>query len=600
MSSTNDKGKGISRRNFIKGTGAGALALGTGSMLLKGLAKAAEKNTDAKSVSPNLAKTSQKKGPYNMVFITTDQERYFSEFPKGTDFKGRNRLKNMGTSFEKHYTCANMCTSSRSVIYTGQHIPHTGMFDNTNCPWQPDMSTDIQTTGDMMKRAGYYTAYKGKVHLSRKVEPDGSGKMMDHAMEPYGFSDFNTQGDDYGHEHGGYKNDHFFAAEAVKWLRGKGAELSKDKKPWFLTVNLINPHDVMYFNTDLPGAHEQDNGKIAGEVLRKPQHKVYDRTYEAPLPDNLFQPMIEKGRPRAHYEYTRGWNCLLGKIPDKTGNWQRYRDYYFNCLKDADDQLVMVLDELENQGMLDNTIIVFTSDHGEMAGNHGLRGKGPFSYEENIHLPLYIVHPEHMGGRKCQAVTSHLDLAPTFCALAGIDKVRLDEITRDLAGRDLTELLDEPEKAGPNALREGALYCFNMFMTVDSDFMARTVELLGSGKNKDDLRKSGIKPDLSKRGAMRTVFDGRYKFTRYFSPMQHNLPQTLDELFEYNDVELYDLKNDPDEMHNLVLEVQRNKALILNMNTKLNKLISHEIGEDVGQELPKISGVDWAVTDFGH
>jgi len=54
-----------------------------------------------------------------------------------------------------------------------------------------------------------------------------------------------------------------------------------------------------------------------------------------------------------------------------------------------------------------------------------------------------------------------------------------------------------------------------------------------------------------KRGAMRTLFDGRYKFTRYFSPMQHNLPRTLNELFEYNDVELYDLKNDPNEMHNL-------------------------------------------------
>jgi len=99
---------------------------------------------------------------------------------------------------------------------------------------------------------------------------------------------------------------------------------------------------------------------------------------------------------------------------------------------------------------------------------------------------------------------------------------------------------------------------------------------------------------------MRTLFDGRYKFTRYFSPMQHNLPRTLNELFEYNDVELYDLKNDPNEMHNLALKVQRNKALILSMNTQLNKLISHEIGEDVGQELPDISGVDWAVTDFGH
>ena len=261
---------------------------------------------------------------------------------------------------------------------------------------------------------------------------------------------------------------------------------------------------------------------------------------------------------------------------------------------------IMVLDELRDLGMLDNTIIVFTSDHGEMAGNHGLRGKGPFAYEENIHIPLYIVHPEYIGGRKCEAVTSHLDIAPTHVALTGMGESKRKEITKDLAGKDLTKLLKAPEEVGPNAIRAGALYCFNMLATVDSDFMVKAVESHDSSKTKTGLKRSGIRPDLSKRGAMRTVFDGRYKFTRYFSPMQHNIPQTLDELFRYNDVELYDLKNDPNEMHNLAADVQGNKDLILTMNTKLSTLISDEIGEDVGQELPHFPSVDWTITDFGH
>ncbi len=194
--------------------------------------------------------------PYNIMLIVTDQERYFEDFPEGTDFSGRNRLKAAGTSFEKHYTCANMCTSSRSVMYTGQHIPHTGMFDNTGLPWQPNLSTNITTVGDLMRAAGYYTAYKGKVHMNSTIEDGKSDLLQTDAMEAYGFSDYNATGDDFGHEHGGYTHDIPFTADALRWLRTTGADLNATNQPWFLAVNMINPHDIMYFNTDLPGVTE--------------------------------------------------------------------------------------------------------------------------------------------------------------------------------------------------------------------------------------------------------------------------------------------------------------------------------------------------------
>ena len=105
-----------------------------------------------------------------------------------------------------------------------------------------------------------------------------------------------------------------------------------------------------------------------------------------------------------------------------------------------------------------------------------------------------------------------------------------------------------------------------------------------------------MRPDLTKRGAIRSVFDGRYQFSRYFSPKQHNQPATLDALFKLNDVELFDLEKDPLERNNLALEQDRHRDLLEAMNAKLNALIEREVGEDVGQMLP--GGIDggWVAT----
>jgi arylsulfatase A-like enzyme len=78
------------------------------------------------------------------------------------------KLRARGVVFENHQIASCVCTPSRAVIYTGQHIQNNGMFDNTNFPWQNDLSTDIPTVGDMLRSQGYYTAYKGKWHLSEE------------------------------------------------------------------------------------------------------------------------------------------------------------------------------------------------------------------------------------------------------------------------------------------------------------------------------------------------------------------------------------------------------------------------------------------------
>jgi arylsulfatase len=111
-------------------------------------------------------------GPFNILFILVDQERHFrpGELPIGFTLPAHERLRKAGTSFTNHRINSCVCTPSRSVIYTGQHIQQTTMFDNTNFPWIQSLSPEMPTIGDLLRQAGYYTAYKGKWHLTKEFE----------------------------------------------------------------------------------------------------------------------------------------------------------------------------------------------------------------------------------------------------------------------------------------------------------------------------------------------------------------------------------------------------------------------------------------------
>ncbi|MEM7031990.1 MAG: sulfatase-like hydrolase/transferase [Chloroflexota bacterium] len=84
--------------------------------------------------------------PYNILFILTDQERQFKQYPANVERPGLEKLQKMGVTFKNHQISSAICSPSRSTIYTGQHIVHTGVFDNVNFPWQRDLSTKIPTT----------------------------------------------------------------------------------------------------------------------------------------------------------------------------------------------------------------------------------------------------------------------------------------------------------------------------------------------------------------------------------------------------------------------------------------------------------------------
>ncbi|MCE9657530.1 MAG: sulfatase-like hydrolase/transferase [Burkholderiales bacterium] len=541
-------------------------------------------------------------GPPNILFLLTDQERFFrpGELPAGFSLPAHERLLRRGTSFVNHRINSCVCTSSRSVIYTGQHIQRTGMFDNTNFPWIQSMSPEVPTLGSMLRDAGYYSAYKGKWHLTKEFETVNKlgtpTKIFTQEMEAYGFSDYFGVGDIIAHDRGGYLHDSVITSMGVSWLRGKGRDLAAAGKPWFLAVNLVNPHDVMFYDTDAPGSPVRNHGGLT-HLARDPADPLYAKQWAFELPRSHNQAIDAPGRPPAHRDFLRSHDAFIGEIPDEVARWRRRHNYYLNCLRDVDRNIATVLAELDASGLADRTIVVLTADHGDMDGAHKLHAKGAVAYREQINVPLIVVDPSQAGGKQCRAVTSHVDLAPTLLSLAGVKPSgNASAAAKALPGKDFSALLRAPERAEPAAVRAGALYCYNMLAYLDGDFLYKAVAHLQKGGKPADLKAAGIVPDLMKRGAVRSVFDGRYTFSRYFSPKQHNRPATLEDLRRLNDLELFDTRTDPGEMVNLAAQPGRNDALLLAMNEKLNRLIDAEVGEDRGQMLPGGIEAGWEVT----
>jgi arylsulfatase A-like enzyme len=355
-----------------------------------------------------------------------------------------------------------------------------------------------------------------------------------------------------------------------------------------MAVNLVNPHDVMYVNSD---ASELVQSKSAAYPIdRPPQNEIYLAEWDVPLPPTRSQALDAPGRPRAHYNYQATQDILLGQWPNEDRRWRILQNYYFNCIRDCDSHLVRLLEEVKANGLGDSTIVVFTADHAELGGAHQMRGKGANAYKEQQHLPLMIVHPAYPGGRTTKAVSSQIDLAPTLLALTGkpFDAVALART--GLPGRDLSIVLSAPGQAATNTVRPAALYNYNMFSYLDAKWFAPLIKVVVS--NEPLLEKLEkivrMQPDFNNRGAIRSVFDGHYRFSRYFSPIHFNRPTTYEALVANNDLEVYDMQEDPEETRNLALDGAAKGDLIMSLNDKLNARIDEEVGDDDGRFLALI------------
>jgi arylsulfatase len=515
------------------------------------------------------------RGRFNILLIVTDQQTAYRDIPSVIPLPHQERLRAEGVEFENFYVNTAPCGPSRSVMYTGQHTQKTRVVANPNSRPFPEMSPDIPTIGDMLRAFGYSTHYKGKWHLS--LLGDQSERSLarcghERSLEPYGFSDYNLDHDPHGLTWTGFRDDPVTVAEAA----GLIAQLSQrraDDPPWFLAVNLVNPHDIMFF--DATGRQEETRllrGMIA-PLQAAPHHPLYQQEWDAPLPVNFADDLGDK--PRAHREAMRSLDAIYGLLPrDDEAAWRRRRNYYFNCLRDVDAHLGAVLGALEAGGQADRTIVVFTSDHGELGGAHGLRQKGNQIYKENLGVPFVVRHPDVAGGRTTPALGSAVDLAPTILALAGKTDLAA---WPDLVGVDLAPALAAPDLTTERDQR-GVLLSYGAVYGWDVD---HTIAMLTAASRGESYP---VPPSRENRALLRGIHAGRYKFARYFAPADHHLPETWSDLIGRNDIELYDLEADQQELRNLAARPETLEGLILALNSKLNALIKAEIGVDDGSE----------------
>ena len=590
-----------SRRAFLKTSAALAATSGAAGYAASSAAQTAQITGGTESSFPSPEAPGSNDGGYNILFILTDQEQYMGPtWP--VPLPGHERLRRSGTFFENHHIAADMCSASRAVIYTGLHMPHNGIFDNAGVPYMKSLASKLPTIGKILRKLGYYTAYKGKWHLNGAMAMENRADDIKALFETmmdrdYGFYDYTGTGDYIEGALGGYQYDQITSAQAAQWLKAKGQPMTARRQPWYLAVNLVNPHDVMWLDTDRPGQPVQAKDaklKIAGV----PDDSLYKQEWNGiPLQKTWQQPLDAPGRIPAHRIYHQANGYLTGLIPNEEWRVRMRQNYYFNAIRDVDQQIVQVLDQLDRLGLTDKTIVIFTSDHGELLGSHGgLSGKGTTAYRQQNHVPMLVVHPAIKGGQRCLETTSHLDLVPTIVAMTGKSTAPVADTMARMKGKDLTPLLSQPANPAFSEARGGVLFCYSQLMVHDPKFTQFLYETLlnRSIAKADQLRTIEAFPiDWSLRVAIRSIIDGRHKFSRYFSFHQFNTPTTLEELRAKNDLELYDLRADPDEVVNLAYDFDANRDLIAAMNAKLNALIANEIGVDDGSFLPLKDWIDW-------
>lgn len=525
--------------------------------------------------------------PYNVLLITTDQEQSFMDMPANLSLKGHDRLRESAVAFRNFQVNTTPCGPSRSVIYTGQHTQFTGMFANPNVPPNPEVPRTMPTLGTMLREIGYRTAYKGKWHLSNINHGidfhSGRFPETSRALEPWGFSDFNHDGDHHGIVWDGFKHDASIAADAANWLLGMNG-CKEVGKPWFLAVNFINPHDIMFYDATGTMARERLDPVRVAPLLPAPASPLYDERLDLDLPKSFVDNLESK--PVAHRRDLKLADIMYGFLPkENEAGWLNHRNYYYNCIRDVDHNIDVVLDALARSGEADRTIIIFTSDHGEMAGAHGMRQKGASMYKEVVRVSFFINHPDMKGPVETDALATSIDIAPTILDMLGLPRGEVEARWPALKGVSLLSAIE-----GGTSERDvrGSLLNYTTTLAWDVSFVEAFFRGQARGEftaEENAVLSGGI--SLDDYACYRGVNDGRYKFARYFKPSEHHTPRDWDTLLGHNQLELYDTQNDPDEMVNLAADSDVHQALILSLNDKLNALIETEIGVDDGSYYPK-------------
>lgn len=464
----------------------------------------------------------------NILIFITDQERNIQHFPAGWEqenLPGLTRLKANGVSFENAFCNACMCSPSRATLFTGLYPAQHGVKNTLELDMpaefypQTELSPDLTNIASVMSAAGYEVVFKGKFHLTKPLNgvvqrEDGSyaGNWTQADLERFGFSRWNPPdagGNQDIIEGGGgvADNDWRYLSEDGPNEEGKegvhaflnaraGAE-----QPWCLIVSLINPHDVLFY----PGPPNMDPPKWEQAGYGDPSW------YEGDIGIPVTHDEDLSTKPSAQKAYVRLLNAF-GR-PRTVEEKQNYLNFYGNLMKLVDGYLVEILDLLEANGQLADTIVMRTSDHGEQGLAHQMQQKNFNFYEETMKVPLVYSNPELFPkARTSRQLVSHVDILPT-----------------------LASLVQAPDEARNRQWR-GIDYSGHVLGTASGETQDRVVFTY------DDYQagqRTG--PYVKQPNHIRSLREKRWKLAKYFDPND----------VEPTEWEMYDLKRDPLERHNL-------------------------------------------------
>lgn len=361
----------------------------------------------------------------NIIYIYTDQQSETMMSCAGNKYletPAMDYIANNGIRFTRAYATNPVCSPSRVSMMTGRF---PGYFidkdgnqarENRGSMQIPEVSQEVKSTtiAAFLKKAGYDLVFGGKEHLPPSLTP-----------KALGFKDITDNERD------------ILANEAAKYIR------QKHEKPYFMIVSLINPHDICYMAIrDFAKTDGEKrlvkNGKIEvatlDEALKIPEgvsEEKFFAEYCPPLPPN-FEPQEDEAnaigkllderpfRKSAREEYTEK-------------RWRMHRWAYARLTEVVDAQIQVVLNALKESGQEDNTLVIFSSDHGDNDASHRLEHKTVL-YEESANIPFAAMWKGHIPAGQVNnkdLVSNGLDLLPTVCDYAGI-KAQTDPRGRSL------------------------------------------------------------------------------------------------------------------------------------------------------------------------
>jgi arylsulfatase A-like enzyme len=422
------------RRSFLRrGARAGGALAGAG-LGLDLLASSPAAASTAGRVPPPLPRSAQP----NILVIVVDQMRFPRWFGAGGPTIGftpnLQRLRNGGVSFARHYTASNDCSPARSTLITGLHTHQTGCMLTGVSTLSPEFST----WGSYLRELGYASYWYGKWHLTRgdRRWNEVNGPP---ALERYGF-DGGTYPSPNGAPAQGWRADPKIAGQFVDWYREAAGDA-----PWCTAVSFVNPHDIAWWYR---WSDVNPNEATAPSVIHS-------------LPPNFETPaqLAARHKPLLQRSLQNTSDLSFGDVPyggsELLPSWMPFLDLYVKLQLAVDRQIGIVLDTLASRPeVAANTVVIFTSDHGEYGASHGLRGKGAGLYEEGINVPFIVndlrgqlnVEPELTRTQ----ISSSVDVVPLMLTLAyGSDEWRNARAYSHLANRlDLAAILADPQAPG--------------------------------------------------------------------------------------------------------------------------------------------------------